>query len=160
MASAGVGFSGVGGASAKRWLNGGWMGIPAHGEQRLDPGRQTRLHIGSAESAVIAEHDIGLAQSFGQGVDFGQHRLELLLVVGGLDDGGGDHQQTALGDDGLSVVALLEAAAGNRHDAGLFIGEIDLIRSRRPFDRRFSRLAAGLLARILLLSLARSPSSA
>ncbi len=128
------------------------MGIPAQSEQLLDPGSHTGRHIGRAEIAVVAEHDIGLAQIFGQGIDFGQHRLELLLVVGRLDDVGGNQQQTALGDHSLSVVALLESAAGNRHDTGFFIRQIDLICRTRPLDWRFRRLAAGLLARGLLFS--------
>jgi len=35
----------------------------------------------------------------------------------------------------LRVVALLEAAAGYRHDARLFVGEIDLIGQQRTLRR-------------------------
>jgi hypothetical protein len=66
------------------------MLVPAHGQQRLDLGRHTGRHIGSAEIAVIAERDIRLAQILGQEVDFRQHRLKLLLVVGRLDHVGGN----------------------------------------------------------------------
>ncbi len=51
----------------------------------------------------------------------------LLLVVRGLNNIGGNHQKAALRHRSLRVVALLEAAAGYRHDARLFVGEIDLI---------------------------------
>jgi len=50
-------------------------------------------------------------------LDLVQHRLQLLLVVGGLHHLGGDHQQAASGDDRLGVVTLLEPAARHRHDA-------------------------------------------
>ena len=86
------------------------MRFPAHGEQRLDRGRVARLYIGLAEVTVVAQQRFGLAQFFGQGAGLGQHRLELLLVVGSLNDIGRNHQQTAFRDYGLSVVALLEAA--------------------------------------------------
>src|ERR1700690_1449571 len=48
---------------------------------------------------------------------------------------------------GLRVITLLKAAAGHRHDARLFVGEIDLIARLRSFGRRLRRLAARLLAR-------------
>ena len=90
----------------------GWMmRIPAHGDQRLDPGGHARLHIGLAEIAVVGQQRFSLAQLFGQGAGLGQHRLELLLIVGGLNHIAGDDQQTAFRYNGLSVVALLEAAA-------------------------------------------------
>jgi hypothetical protein len=56
-----------------------------------------------------------------------QHRRELPLIAGCLDDIGRNHQQATRRHYGLSVVALLEAAACNRHDARLFVGQIDLI---------------------------------
>jgi hypothetical protein len=75
-----------------------------------------------------------------------QQRLKLLLVVWGLDNGRCNDQQIAFGPHGLSFIALLEAAARNRHDAGLFIRQIDLIGRPRTFSRRCGRLAPGLLA--------------
>ena len=76
-----------------------------------------------------------------------QHRLDLLLVVGRLNHIGRHHQQAARRHRRLRVVALIEAAARHRHDARLFVGEIDLIVRPRPLGRRLRRLAAGLLAR-------------
>src|SRR6266404_5342699 len=55
----------------------------------------------------------------------GEQRLELLLVVRGLNNIDGNHQKTALRHCSLRVVELLETAAGYRHDARLFFGEID-----------------------------------
>ena len=58
----------------------------------------------------------------------------------------GNHQKTALRHCSLRVVALLETAAGYRHDARLFVGEIDLIGKQRTLRRGPRRLAAWLLA--------------
>ena len=122
------------------------IGIPAQGDERLDAGSSAGFHIGLAEIAVIGQHGFSLAQFFRQGAGLGQHRFELLLVVGRLRHIAGDHQQTAFRHDGLSVVALLETAARNRHDARVFVRQIDLIRWARPLNRRLGRLAARLSA--------------
>src|SRR6266480_1780582 len=61
----------------------------------------------------------------------------------------------ALGHCSLRVVALLETAAGYRHDARLFVGEIDLIGKQRTLRRGPRRLAAWLLARGRSLGLPR-----
>ena len=87
------------------------MRVPAHGDQRLDPGGRAGLHVGLAEVAVVGQHGFSLAQFFGQGSDLGQHRLKLLLIVGRLDHIGGHHQQAVRRHHGLSVVALFETAA-------------------------------------------------
>ena len=83
----------------------------------------------------------------GRGNDLVQHRLKLLLVVGGLHHIGGHHQQAARGHHRLRVVALFETAARHRHDTRLFVGQIDLVGGQRTFHRRLRRLATGLLAR-------------
>src|SRR5450830_1853171 len=125
----------------------GWMmRLSAHGDQRLDPCRLAGRHIPRAEIAGIGQQRFGLAQFFRQGVDLAEHRFELLLVVRGLNDIGGNHQKAALRHRSLRVVALLEAAAGYRHDARLFVGEIDLIGQQRTLRRGPRRLAAWLLA--------------
>src|SRR6266481_1560106 len=85
----------------------------------------------------------------------GEHRFELLLVVRGLNNIDGNHQKTALRHCSLRVVALLETAAGYRHDARLFVGEIDLIGKQRTLRRGPRRLAAWLLARGRSLGLPR-----
>ena len=61
------------------------MGIPAQGDERLDASSSAGFHIGLAEIAVIGQHGFSLAQFFRQGAGLGQHWLELLLVVGGLN---------------------------------------------------------------------------
>ena len=116
----------------------GWMmRVPAHGEQRLDRGRLARLYIGLAEVTVVAQQRFDLAQLFGQGAGPGQHRFELLLVVGRLNHIARNHQQAAFRYDGLSVVALLEAAARNRHDARFFVAVAQNVpeRGQRPTVR-------------------------
>jgi len=50
---------------------------------------------------------------------------------------------------------LLETTTGDRHDARLFVGEIDLIGWHRTGDGRRGRPAAGLLARGFGFGLAR-----
>ena len=87
------------------------MGIPAQGDERLDPGCQTGLYIGLAEIAGIGQQGTGLAQLLGQGACLGQHRLKLLLIVRGLRHVAGNHQEAAFRHSGLRIVALLEAAA-------------------------------------------------
>jgi hypothetical protein len=70
--------------------------------------------------------------------------LRLPLVVGRLRDIGGHDQKAARRDDGLRVVALIKAAARDRHDARLFIAQVDLIGRQRPLRGRPRRLASGL----------------
>ena len=96
-------------------------------DQRRDPRRLASLHIGRAEVAGIGQQGLGLAQIRGQGGKFVQHRRELPLVVGSLDDVSRDHQQAARGDHRLGIVALLEDAARHRHDARFLVGQVDLI---------------------------------
>jgi hypothetical protein len=102
-------------------------------------------NIGRAEISVVSKQGFGFAQNFWQSNDLVQHRFELLLVVGGLHHINGHHQQAALGHHRLDVVALLEPAACHRHDAGFFVGQIDLIGRLRAFHRRLRRLTTGLL---------------
>src|SRR5258705_11295467 len=64
-------------------------------------------------------------------------------------------RKTALRHCSLRVVALLETAAGYRHDARRFVGEIDLIGKPRARRRGPRRLAAWLLARGRSLGLPR-----
>ena len=67
------------------------------------------------------------AYRLGQRLQLLEHRRYLLLVVGHLHNLR-DQNQHGLGvDHGLSVVALLEAPSGNRHDPRFFVGEVDLV---------------------------------
>ena len=70
----------------------------------------------------------------------------LLLVVGGLHDIGGGHQQAVRRHHGWRVAALREATARHRHDAGVRVGRIDLVGGSGPRGRRRRRPAAKLLA--------------
>src|SRR5450759_3940371 len=141
----------IGEALGQRWM----MRLSAHGDQRLDPCRLAGRYIPRAEIAGIGQQRFGLAQFFRQGVDLAEHRFELLLVVRGLNNIDGNHQKTALRHCSLRVVALLETAAGYRHDARLFVGEIDLIGKQRTLRRGPRRLAALLLVRGRSLGLPR-----
>ena len=78
-----------------------------------------------------------------------------LARFGRLAHGARHHQQTSRRHRGLGVVALIEAAAGHRHDARLLVGQVDLVVGARPLDRRFGRLAAGLFPARLRLRLPR-----
>ena len=75
--------------------------------------------------------------------------------MAGLDDVVDDHQHAAGGDRRLGIVGLLEAAAGDRHDARLLIGQVDLVLWIGPRRRRLRRLAARLAAGFLGLLRAR-----
>ena len=123
------------------------MRLTPHGDQRFDPRFLASRDIRRAEIARVRQQRFGVAQCFRQRADLVQHRLDLPLVVRGLNHIDGDDQQASRGDGGLRVVALVEAAAGHRHDARFFVGEIDLIVRPRPLGWRLWRLAAGLLAR-------------
>ena len=85
--------------------------LAAHRDHRL----HLRLHAGVdvrlAEIAGVREQRFGLAQRRRQGLELGQRRLDLLLVVGRLNHVRRHHQHAARGYRGLRIVALLEAAA-------------------------------------------------
>ena len=55
----------------------------------------------------------------------------------------------------LGIVALIKAAAGDRHDARCVIGQIDLVGGPRTRGRGFGRLAPRFLAGLLGPRLAR-----
>ena len=93
----------------------------------------------------MSASNFGLAQFVGQRRDLVQHRLELLLVVGRLHHIGGDHQQAVRRHRRLRVVALLEAAAGHRHDARVLVGQIDLIGGSGPSTGGAGGLPPGFL---------------
>ena len=137
MASSGVGFSGAGGALALPTLRDHW----------IDLRRSAERYVGFAEVAGVRQQRLRLAQIRRQGTDPLQHRLDLLRIVGRLDHLRGDHQKAVRRHRRLGIVALLEPAACYRHDARLFVGQIDLIRWQRTFHRGVGRLASGLLAR-------------
>src|SRR5208282_1258014 len=67
---------------------------------------------------------------------------ELLLVVGRLTHSVRHHQQASRRHGGLRVVALVEAAAGHRHDARLLVGQVGAaprLAVREACPRAFSR---------------------
>src|SRR5882672_3682660 len=73
-------------------LGQGWMmRLPAHSDQRRDPGRLAGLYILGAEIAGVGQQRFGLAQFCGQVSDLAEYRFDLLLVVGGLDNIAGNY---------------------------------------------------------------------
>ncbi len=75
-----------------------------------------------------------------------QHRHDLLLVIRGLRNRRGNDQQARGVDRSLGVVGLIKAAAGDRHDAGCFVGQVDLVLRFGSGYRRLGRFATGRLA--------------
>src|SRR6266852_1958223 len=139
----------------KALRQGRMMRLAAQRNHRIDLCRSAQRHIGVAEVTVVRQQCLRLSQIGRQCLDPLQHRLDLLLVVGGLNHLRGDHEKAVGCHHRLSVVALLEPAARHRHDARLFVGQIDLIGWQRTFRRGLGRLAAGLLAGGLGLRLPR-----
>ena len=72
-----------------------------------------------------------------------------------MHDIAGEHQQAVVRHRGLCIVALLEAAAGYRHDPRILVGQVDLVAGPGTRHRRRRRLAAGLSAARSGLGLAR-----
>ena len=88
------------------------MAFPAGRDQRRDLGLGAGVHVGLAEVAAVRQQGLGRAQRLGKAGERFQRRLDLSLVVGGLDHVVGDHQQAVGRHQGLGVVGLFEAAAG------------------------------------------------
>ncbi len=131
------------------------MAFPAGRDQRRDLGLGAGVHVGLAEVAAVRQQGLGRAQRLGKAGERFQRRLDLSLVVGGLDHVVGDHQQAVGRHQGLGVVGLFEAAAGHRHDARVRVGQIDLVLRPGPGHRRLGWTAARLAARLLGLLRAR-----
>ena len=87
----------------------------------MDPGGLAGDDIGFAAETVIGQQAIGGIKAVRQRPHHGEHRLQLFLVVGGLGDPGGQHQQGVRVHQGLGIVALLETATRERHDPGVVI---------------------------------------
>lgn len=93
------------------------MRLPAGGDQRIDPGRAACRDIRGTEIASIRQQRIHFSQCIRQRIELIQNGFDLLLVIACPRHTGRGHQQTARRDGGLGVVALFEAAPGDRHDA-------------------------------------------
>ena len=74
----------------------------------------------------------------------------MLFVVGGLHAIGGDHQQAVGRHRGLRVIALLEPAAGHRHDPRALVAQVDLVSG--PATGGTGGLPPGFLPRALVLA--------
>ena len=122
------------------------MLIPGYRDQRVDLGRFTRLKVLLAEETRVGNHVRYRSQRLGLCRERLQHRLDLLLVVRCLRHPGTDHQHGRGIHRRLGVVGLFEPTARHRHDARLFVGEIDLVGGLRPGFRSLGQLAARLLA--------------
>src|SRR5574337_2175799 len=122
--------------------------------QRFDARRHAGFDVLGAEVAGVSQQCLGRAPPGGQRLQRRQRRLHLLLIVAGLGDILCEDQHRLGVDHGLTVVALIKAAAGYLHDARVFVGQINLIVGAWTGLRRLGRLAAGLLAGGLLLGFA------
>ncbi len=112
------------------------VGITPHGDQWLDPGLLARRDVVGAEIARVDECLLHLDQVRGQRPQALKHRHHLLFVIHRLGDPGRHDEETLGIDNRLGVVALLEAAPGDRHNPRRLIGEVGLIRGARNVGRR------------------------
>ena len=103
------------------------MHLPAHCNQRSNEMLTTSLDVGFGEVTCIC-HQVDRLTQFGrQGLELLKCRYSLLFVVARLHGARG-HDQHALHIHGnLTVVALIKSATPDLHDAGCFVGEIDLV---------------------------------
>jgi hypothetical protein len=106
------------------------MRLTAHGDQWLDPCLLASLDIRRAEITRVRQQRFGVVQSFWQGTDLAQHRLELLLIVGGLNHIDRDHQQTSRGRQSLQT-----------HDAS--VAAKDALKLARLDDQIWEALRSG-----------------
>jgi hypothetical protein len=126
------------------------VGFALHRQHGLDFVAQAGLHVGPAEVARVGQQGRDAPQGLRQGLNLIQYRRNFALVVGRLRDVCGDHQHRRGVDRSLRVVALPEATPRAGHDAGLFVGEVDLV-AWPGFTRwRLGLGAARLLARLAL----------
>lgn len=123
---------------------------------RLNLMLQARADVGSAGVAGIGHQNIDVPQRLRQGAYGRKCRLDFQLVIGMLTAMPTDNQHRVDIDAGLGVVALCEAAAGSGHDPGCFVGQVALVRVPGAGFRRLGWFTACLLARLLLLGVARS----
>lgn len=102
--------------------------LPTHRDQRRNPGSHARGYVRRTEISHIHPQCFHFPHSSRQGVDLIQHQFNLLFVVGRLHHVHRNHQQAIRCYRSLGVVALLETAAGHRHDPGVLVRQIDLVR--------------------------------
>lgn len=96
-------------------------------QQRRDARIATGLRVGLATVTVVGDECLHLAQHLGQCLDGLDRGLDFTLVVAGLAYMRGEHQHRLRVHAGLRVVALLETPTRDRHDARLFVRQVDLI---------------------------------
>ncbi|EXI77104.1 MAG: hypothetical protein AW10_03998 [Candidatus Accumulibacter appositus] len=120
--------------------------VASDGDQWIDVSRLARLDVLLTTVAAIGDQAFHGAEHAGLRLEGGQHRLDLLFVVGCLRDTGGNDQHRCRISRRLGVVRLFEATTGDRHDARLFVSQIDLIFVPGSWLWRLWGLAARLLA--------------
>ena len=121
----------------------------AHRHQRCNIGLATGDDIGPTVKAVVGNQRLNRAQPgrvLFELLELREHRHDLLFVVHRLRHILGNDQQTTDGYRRLRVIGLLEAAAGDGHDARLGIGEIGLILYFGVMDDCFNSFACGFSA--------------
>jgi hypothetical protein len=91
--------------------------VARNGDQRLDPGGLAGIDGRGAKVPGVGRELLGTVQALGQRLNLLKHWRYLLLVVGRLGDLGDQHQHGVGVGQRLRVVALIEPAAGDDHDA-------------------------------------------
>ena len=86
------------------------MRLATRRQQRLNADIDAGADVGRATVTGIGEQASDFAQRLGQRIQRGEERRDLLLVIGGLREPGGDHPPGGDIDGRLRVVTRLEAA--------------------------------------------------
>ena len=123
--------------------------VPLDGDERVNAVRLAGADILGAVKTSVRQQLFHLAQRFRQCRQLLEHRHHLFLVVAGLGDGRGDDQHGGSINRSLGVVRLFKVVAGDRHDPGFTIGQIELVLRPRSSNRWFRRLAARFPAAFL-----------
>ncbi len=139
------------GVGPKPFGQGHVMRLALHRQQRLDSRLHAGEHVRLAAKTVVGNEGLHVAKRPGQRRNLLERGHHFALVIAGLRDVRGDHHHRLDVHAGLGVVALLEAAAGHRHDARLLVRQVDLVavlgsglgRLRVPPARLLPGLALG-----------------
>ena len=121
---------------AETFLPGQVMRLASASQHRLNPHIDTSIDVGRAKVTGIGQHSSYFAEFFWQRIQCRECGRELLFVIGCLDPVVSHHQHRLGIDRRLRVVTLLEAAARDRHNARVWIAQIDLVFGAHAGTRR------------------------
>jgi hypothetical protein len=103
------------------------MCLPLHRNQRGQSLLTTWLDVGLGEVPRVRDQVDRLPQFDQQGLELREDGCHLLCVMARLHGVGGHAQYTVRVYRNLTVVALIKSATGYVHDAGGFVGQLDLV---------------------------------